>query len=77
MVSEIINMIKKNEEIVCIDLFSQVMQDDGILQERLESNLEWLPVEILFKNVNQKEHSIFLKKFQKIISSSEFQNYFH
>ncbi len=77
LVSEIINMIKKNEEIVCIDLFSQVMQDDSILQERLESNLEWLPVEIFFKNVNQKEHSIFLKKFQKIISSSEFQNYFH
>ena len=77
LVSEIINMIKKNEEIVCIDLFSQVMQDDSILQERLESNLEWLPVEIFFKNVNQKEHSIFLKKFHKIISSSEFQNYFH
>ncbi len=77
LVSEIINIIKNNKKIVCIDLFSQVMQDDSILQERLESNLEWLPVEILFKNVNQKEHSIFLKKFQKIISSNEFQNYFH
>jgi len=77
LVSGIKSLLDNKENVIFIDLFSNVLQNDEVLQERIESEIETLPVEILFsQSNNQKRHKTFFEKFDQIINNKKFQNLF-
>ncbi len=77
IIQDIINLINNQEKIVGIDLFSQILSNDLTLEERLNSKMFWLPVEIFFKEMkNSKDVKVFLKKYDELLNTKEFQNLF-
>jgi len=75
-IQNIIDLIDDKNKIVGIDLITKIDSDDIILKERLSSKMTWFPIEVLFKNKNKSRKKQFLDKYQKTISSKEFQNLF-
>jgi len=73
LLHNVINLIENKEKIIGIDLIGHVKSNDKILEERLNSEILWFPPETLFKNRNRSSRNEFLKKYQKLISSKEFQ----
>jgi len=76
LVQNIINLLNDEKNIVCIDLFSEVRENEQILSERLESKLPWFPVELLFKNKNNSKHNQFFGTYKAVISSDQFHELF-
>ncbi len=76
LIDDLVNMFDNKNEIVGIDLFSHVLWDETTLEERLNSEVPWFPVEILFKKLKQNEHKWFLKKYEKLLDSQKFQKLF-
>lgn len=77
IIQDIINLINDQDKIVGIDLFSQVLSNDLILEERLNSKMLWLPVEVFLKDsTNSKDIKGFLKKYDELLHTKEFQNLF-
>jgi len=76
LIDDIIKMIDNKNEIVGIDLFTHVLWDDTVLHERVNSEIPWIPVEVLFKKSQQNKHKRFLKKYEKLLSSQKFQKLF-
>jgi len=76
LVQNIINLLNDEKNIVCIDLFTEVRENEQILSERLESKLPWFPVELLFKNKNNSKHNQFFGTYKAVISSDQFHELF-
>jgi len=74
-----IRHLLNDKNIVGIDFFTYVNADDQILNERLDDpTFQWIPVEILFsKQIKSNKHEDFLKRYQRIIKSKDFQNLFN
>ena len=64
----------KNTLGISIDYDSNPISD-LILKERLESNMEWFPEEIILKSFS-KSVMIFLTKYDLLLQTSQFQNLF-
>ena len=75
---EIINILKNNHELLGMSIEnSNNTENDTILTERLASDLDWFPQELIFKNYLKKsEHRIFLKNFKQIMLDKKFQDLF-
>ena len=75
---KIIDLIDDKTNIVGIDLDYTFKGGTEILSERLKDIIHWFPIEaILTKNHDQYgKHREFIKKYQKITTSKEFQELF-
>ena len=73
---QIIDMVKNNNLISGIDVDYTFRGDPNILQERLKSNMNWMPIESLlnFKKTNLQKN--FLKNYELLISQYEFKKLF-
>lgn len=78
IVQNIMNLIPDHENILGIDADYTFKGNPKILHERLESQISWIPLEILHTKEHQKnnEHKQFLKKYSDITSSDNFKNLF-
>jgi len=76
LVQELVNLIDDKKQIVGVDLFSHVLLDDKTLEDRLNSEITWFPVEVIYNKLNSRNKKAFLKKYEKLINSKKFQNLF-
>ena len=76
LIDPILDISNRRGQAIIIDLFSELRTDDTVLEERLESNLTCLPVEILFSNKLRKNHKKFLKNYRDLIISNDFRSLF-
>ena len=76
-IQNLIDLFENKEKIIGIDQFSHVSSDNTVLEERLKSNIPWLPIEILLKKrkINIKNNKL-LENYDRIINSKEFQKIF-
>jgi len=66
-----------SDQIVGIDLFSQIKSDDKILEQRLKSNLNWYPIEFFLENdQHSDEYKQFFTIYDALIKSKSFQELF-
>jgi hypothetical protein len=47
-----------------------------VLKERIDSQIDWAPIEVYLKEKNHKNTQKFINKFQKVISDKKFQQLF-
>jgi len=71
----IIDMLDKSE-VIGIDLDYTFTGQDEVLQERINDEIYWFPIEILLKNKIDIKKKEFLNYYEKLISKEEFQNLF-
>ena len=74
---EIVDLIHDNYQTAGIDLISEIKMDDHTLIERLNSEMEWFPLEIFLVRTNSSAKKMFLKNYSNLISSTEFQKLFN
>ncbi len=73
----IIDLLDKKFPVIGVDLIPQLSWDNSALIERLDSKMMWIPVEIFFKKSHKyKKHIKFLKNYNQIVKSNDFQNLF-
>ena len=74
----LINLLKKNKDVVCIDLDYTLNGDENILKEKMHDDNFWLPMEsILDSNFFQTEkHKSYIKNYHNLIKQKSFQNLF-
>jgi len=73
----IMDFVKEKGEIFGIDLDYTFKGDFNVLSERLESNMQWVPLEIFIKNFGKRpKHKEFLKNYKKILASTQFRKLF-
>jgi len=66
-----------SDQIVGIDLFSQIKSDNKILEQRLNSNLNWVPIEFFLENGQySSESKRFFTIYDELINSKSFQEIF-
>ena len=66
-----------SDQILGIDLFSQIKSDDKILEQRLNSNFNWFPIEFFLENVQfSSESKQFFTAYDELINSKSFQEIF-
>ena len=70
------NKFFDSEDLLGLDIFSQIRTNENSLKSRLESNIPWLPMDILINNSNSDEQKNFLENYLKLINSKEFQSLF-
>lgn len=75
-IQNLIDLIKDDYNIMCIDIFTEIRSNETILSERLNSDLSWVPLEVFFKKLELGEKQKFLEKYEQIISSKKFQDQF-
>lgn len=77
IIQNIIDLLDEGKAIVGLDYSSKTGENEKILEERLNSQISWIPIESLFiqKN-NSKKYSKFLEKYKKILSMPQFQQLF-
>lgn len=74
---EIIKSLKSKYEIIGIDIDYTFKGKLDILDERLNDDIVWFPIESITKKFSFKKHSIeFLKKFNEILKSDDFKSFF-
>jgi len=77
IIQDLINLLDEKEKIIGIDIFSLISSNDKILEERISSELNWIPIEILMKSKSKDENEKnFLKNYESIINSNDFQKFF-
>jgi len=77
LIDEIIELAGEKEDFVGIDLFSFIHLDDNVLLERLNSNLNWFPIEAILKQFKKHDKQIsFLEDFNSVINNKNFQKLF-
>lgn len=76
LVQHVMNLLE-NEKIIGIDLLIDIQSDDKILNERLESKTPWFPIEILLENRDESKKLQFLKNYNDLILTNEFQSLFN
>ena len=72
----IMDLLQNEQQIVGIDLDYTFRGDNKILEERLDDSLPWFPIDIILEKNSKDVHDLFLKKYQDILSTIEFQNLF-
>lgn len=74
----IIDLIDDKDALLGIDIDYTFRGDTKTLSERLESDLSWIPLEILINKDHKKsiEHKKFLKKYEQIIRNDDFKTSF-
>lgn len=70
----LINNLEGN--ILGIDFDYTFRGDFKILQQRIDSELDWFPLEILFKENSNLNFQKFIKEFNDIVKNQNFQNLF-
>jgi len=78
LIQDLINLLNKENQCIGFDIFSYSFPEENSFNERLNSEMSWLPLEFFHKkHFNEKEEKKFLQKFEKIVKSKDFQNLFH
>jgi len=73
----IIDILKDDFNVIGISIpFIEKGKTDDVLIKRLNSELDWLPEEIILMNSNNKSQKVFLKNYKKLIKTRQFQNIF-
>jgi CDP-glycerol glycerophosphotransferase (TagB/SpsB family) len=73
---DLIKLLGK-DEFIGIDFFTHLSANNKVLEERIDSEVNWFPVEALFSNhKNSETYTKFVKKFEKILELKEFQKLF-
>jgi len=74
----LIKLLEKENDLVCIDLDYTLKGNIDVLKERMESELNWVPVEILLSTYSKmpEKHQIFLENYSRLIHSEEFKKLF-
>ena len=77
ILQDIVDII--NTKIIGMDIDYTFKGNPEILDERLDSDLTWFPIEMVLSNFSQKHDNIFhfLNKYEKLISNSNFQQLFN
>lgn len=73
---DIIRLLKNEFDCVGIALDYDIRGNAEKLSERLNSELPWMPLEVLLNNGMKKKHKQFLQRYKKLISEKKFQNLF-
>jgi len=77
LIHDLISLLDNQKNTVAIDVFTHVRANEEVLIERLNSDLAWFPIELIFESrKNKNEHKLFLKKYYELIISKRFQNLF-
>lgn len=77
LIQDLISLLNDQDNSVGIDVFTHVRANEEVLIERLNSELVWFPIELVFQlDKNKKEHDIFLEKYYKLITSEQFRKLF-
>ena len=76
IIGEIAEMLGSAKNLAGIDLFTKIMTDDHVLEERLAEDIPWFPAEALFSHGPEPQHSRFLHNFDKVIESGPFLDLF-
>jgi len=67
-----------SHEVIGVDLFTHIREDDVALQQRIESMYDWFPIEMIFYDNSLSENAKqFLKDYNAIIENSLFQEQFN
>ncbi len=79
LVHDIMDLIKEKQNIIGISIEHTIPgHTDNVLSERLDSEMIWIPEEILITDHNKYgQHKDFLRKYKKLISTKEFQKLFN
>ena len=75
----LINLLKQKKNVVCIDIAYTLNGEPHVLEDKVHDENDWIPMEsILNSNFFQNDkHQSFLKNYNKIIHSKQFQNLFN
>jgi CDP-glycerol glycerophosphotransferase (TagB/SpsB family) len=76
IIQNLINLLNEKEKVVGLDFFSLISSDNQVLIERLNSEIDWFPLDVILENDKLSSHKNYLKKYNKIINSLEFKNQF-
>ena len=72
----IIDHVEKNNEIVGLDIDYTFNGDFDILKSRLNSKINWIPIELIQSNNSKNKFDNFVRQYLEIISDNDFQNLF-
>jgi len=76
-VYDLIRLLKDSSKSVGIALDYDIKGNIVKLKERLNSEVPWIPLESLLNNHNEeKNHNMFIRKYQKLIKSKQFRDLF-
>jgi len=76
LIQNIIDLLEKKNKIIGIDIIPDLKRNNSALIERLNSQITWIPVELLFIKSDKSKHKQFLKYFKQIVNSDSFHNLF-
>jgi len=71
----LIELLEKDST-VCIDIDYTYKGDFTKSKQRLNENQSWFPIETILSNKLNDDHKVFLKKYDELISSKNFQDLF-
>jgi UDP-N-acetylglucosamine 2-epimerase len=72
----IIDHINTNNDIVGFDVDYTFNGDFNVLKSRLDSKIDWVPMELIQSNNSKNKYDDFINQYSKIISNKDFQNLF-
>jgi len=72
----IIDYTNKNNDIVGFDVDYTFNGDFNVLKSRLDSKIDWIPIELIQSNNSKNKYDNFINQYLKIISDKDFQNLF-
>jgi len=77
LIDELLKLFQDTNEIIGLDLISNIKSNNKVLKERLESEMFWFPVEkIMEKITDNNSHQIFIKNFENLLKSNSFEKLF-
>ena len=75
LAQDIMDLFDKND-VIGIDLFSLIRENDNVLKQRVDSNYIWFPIEMIFNNSPSTNLKNFLQMYDNILKDSSFQKQF-
>jgi hypothetical protein len=72
----LIEFLKDDYKILGVDTWNQIRSNNKILSERINSEIDWIPLDIILEKSDNKAKNKFLKNFDQIINSKKFQELF-
>ncbi|MFW9928577.1 MAG: hypothetical protein ACFFD1_04225, partial [Candidatus Thorarchaeota archaeon] len=77
LAQDIMDLFDK-KEIIGIDVFSHIRENDSVLKQRMNSDYAWFPIEMIFgsKSLSTNNKKKFLQRYNNIINDPLFQNQF-
>jgi hypothetical protein len=74
----LINLLKQNKDVICIDLDYTLNGNKNILKEKLHDDNFWLPMESMLdtNSFQTEKHNSYIKNYNNLIKQKSFQNLF-